>query len=69
MNPSEDLHPLKELAIRAQIPEAETDKVVRIITVQDDPTKPNLGRSAEDMETVRQFRDRLAQANVFNTPI
>ncbi len=59
---------LKELAIRAQIPLSEADEVIQIL-VSDDGHKPNFGRTDEENEVVRQFRDKLVDANVLNTPI
>ena len=59
---------LKELAIRAQIPLSEADKVVQILA-SDDGHKPNFGRTDKEKETVRQFRDQLVDANVLDTPI
>lgn len=59
---------IQELAIRAQIPQSDANEVIRILS-NDDGKKPNLGRSAEENETMRRFRDRLIEANVLDTPI
>ena len=59
---------LKELAIRAQIPPSKADEVIRILA-SDDGHKPNFGRSDEENEAVRQFRNQLVDANVLDTPI